>query len=97
MASGTGMYTSFSSMYQVKPPKILSNYIVKRGLASLQDKTILELGSGTGLVGLVAGKLGVQNVWITDQARVFSPLISKTSHAWVLADRCSVSCAKTSR
>ncbi|KAF8351197.1 putative methyltransferase-domain-containing protein [Amanita rubescens] len=45
--------------------QILSNYIVKRGL--LQGKTILELGSGTGLVGLVAGKLGAK-VWITDQA-----------------------------
>lgn len=30
---------------------------------------ILELGSGTGLVGLVAGKLGGK-VWITDQASV---------------------------
>ena len=30
---------------------------------------MLELGSGTGLVGLVAGMLGA-NVWITDQAYV---------------------------
>jgi len=33
----------------------------------LQGNNILELGSGTGLVGLVAGMLGA-HVWITDQA-----------------------------
>jgi hypothetical protein len=47
--------------------KILSNYIVKRGSESLQGRTVLELGSGTGMVGLVAGKLGAK-AWITDQA-----------------------------
>jgi len=47
--------------------QILSNYIVKRGSEYLQGRTILELGSGTGMVGLVAGKLGAK-VWITDQA-----------------------------
>ncbi|KAF8631165.1 hypothetical protein AX15_002504 [Amanita polypyramis BW_CC] len=47
--------------------QILSNYIVKRGSEFLQNKKVLELGSGTGLVGLVAGKLNAR-VWITDQA-----------------------------
>ncbi|KAH9894211.1 putative methyltransferase-domain-containing protein [Cubamyces lactineus] len=45
--------------------EVLASYISRRG--SLDGKTVLELGSGTGLVGLVAGKLGAR-VWITDQA-----------------------------
>ncbi|KZT74572.1 hypothetical protein DAEQUDRAFT_761413 [Daedalea quercina L-15889] len=45
--------------------EVLSRYIARRG--SLEGSTVLELGSGTGLVGLVAGKLGA-DVWITDQA-----------------------------
>ncbi|KAG6833836.1 hypothetical protein H0H87_011770 [Tephrocybe sp. NHM501043] len=55
--------------------EILSSYITKRGPDFLHGRTILELGSGTGLVGLVAAKLklrksvlGAQSVWITDQA-----------------------------
>ncbi|PCH41625.1 hypothetical protein WOLCODRAFT_137503 [Wolfiporia cocos MD-104 SS10] len=47
--------------------EVLSRYIARRGLSSMKRKTVLELGSGTGLVGLVAGKLG-GDVWITDQA-----------------------------
>ncbi|KAJ3484442.1 hypothetical protein NLI96_g5642 [Meripilus lineatus] len=50
--------------------EVLSRYIARRG--SLSGKTILELGSGTGLVGLVAGMLGA-HVWITDQAFVVYP------------------------
>ncbi|KAG2345145.1 hypothetical protein BDR05DRAFT_909262 [Suillus weaverae] len=47
--------------------EVLSNYIASRGVGYLQGKKIVELGSGTGLVGLVAGALG-GTVWITDQA-----------------------------
>ncbi|CCL99165.1 uncharacterized protein FIBRA_01180 [Fibroporia radiculosa] len=47
--------------------EVLSQYIARRG--SLQGKTVLELGSGTGLVGLVAGILGA-SVWITDQEQL---------------------------
>ncbi|KAK0468013.1 putative methyltransferase-domain-containing protein [Desarmillaria tabescens] len=47
--------------------QVLSNYLVRRDRSFFQDKTILELGSGTGLVGIVAAKLGA-NVWVTDQA-----------------------------
>ena len=72
VASGTGADVpfSFSESLGVGSPthrKILSNYIVKRGSEYLQGRTVLELGSGTGMVGLVAGKLGGK-VWITDQA-----------------------------
>jgi hypothetical protein len=49
--------------------QVLSNYLVKKGPGFVTGRNILELGSGTGLVGLVAGKLG-GNVWITDQAFV---------------------------
>ncbi|KAF7792122.1 hypothetical protein EIP86_003152 [Pleurotus ostreatoroseus] len=45
--------------------QVLSSYIARRG--SLKGKSVLELGSGTGLVGLVAAALGA-NVVITDQA-----------------------------
>ncbi|KAI0773826.1 putative methyltransferase-domain-containing protein [Fomes fomentarius] len=45
--------------------EVLSNYIVQKG--ALEGRNALELGSGTGLVGLVAGILGAR-VWITDQA-----------------------------
>jgi len=45
--------------------EVLSAYIARRG--SLKGKKVLELGSGTGLVGLVAGALGA-TVCITDQA-----------------------------
>lgn len=35
---------------------------------------MLELGSGTGLVGLIAAVLGA-NVWITDQACVYHSIV----------------------
>jgi len=47
--------------------KVLASYLVKRGPNYLAGKNVIELGSGTGLVGLVAALLG-GNVWITDQA-----------------------------
>jgi len=46
--------------------EVLANYISRRGPA-LHGLNVLELGSGTGLVGLVAGCLGAR-VCITDQA-----------------------------
>jgi ribosomal protein L11 methylase PrmA len=46
--------------------EVLSQYIVRRGRDYWQGKRVLELGSGTGLVGLVAGYLGAQTV-VTDQ------------------------------
>jgi predicted nicotinamide N-methyase len=46
--------------------QVLARYISRRGKA-LQGLNVLELGSGTGLVGLVAGFCGAR-VYITDQA-----------------------------
>lgn len=50
---------------------MLSNYLAYRhGLEpdKLRDKTVIELGSGTGLVGLVVGLLEPSaRIWITDQ------------------------------
>jgi len=48
--------------------QVLAEYLVKLGPRFVQGRTILELGSGTGLVGLVGGALGGELVWITDQA-----------------------------
>ena len=46
--------------------KVLSRYIVCRGRDYWKGKRVLGLGSGTGLVGLVAGYLGAHAV-LTDQ------------------------------
>ncbi|EIW82482.1 hypothetical protein CONPUDRAFT_123467 [Coniophora puteana RWD-64-598 SS2] len=50
-------------------PSVLSDYLVLRGSSWLKNRQVLELGSGTGLVGLVAGKLGA-DVHITDQKQL---------------------------
>lgn len=47
--------------------QVLSKYLVSRGSRSLQNRHVLELGSGTGLVGLIAAQLGPSKVTITDQ------------------------------
>jgi predicted nicotinamide N-methyase len=43
---------------------VLSNYLLT--LKDITNLVMLELGAGTGLVGIVAGLLGVKNVIITD-------------------------------
>ncbi|KAF8165063.1 putative methyltransferase-domain-containing protein [Crassisporium funariophilum] len=48
--------------------QILASYIVQKGPQYIKDRNILELGSGTGLVGIVVGVLGAENMCITDQA-----------------------------
>lgn len=53
--------------------KVLSSYLTQtyRTTNPLTGKSIIELGSGTGLVGLIAGKLDAScRVYITDQASV---------------------------
>ncbi|KAF9263672.1 hypothetical protein L218DRAFT_327844 [Marasmius fiardii PR-910] len=56
--------------------QILSNYLVGKGPNYLKGKKVLELGSGTGLVGLVAALLDPAHVWVTDQA----PLLHMMRH-----------------
>jgi protein N-lysine methyltransferase METTL21A len=51
--------------------KVLAEYLVQLGPQYLQGKNIVELGSGTGLVGLVAAALNGNRIWITDQRFVF--------------------------
>ncbi|KAF9534965.1 putative methyltransferase-domain-containing protein [Crepidotus variabilis] len=48
--------------------QILASYLVQKGPEYIQSKCILELGSGTGLVGLVIGAIQNMDIWITDQA-----------------------------
>lgn len=48
--------------------EVLSRYLARRG--SLMGQQAIELGSGTGLVGLVAGLLGADEVVVTDQEQL---------------------------
>ena len=45
-------------------------HAVARGVLSLKGKAVLELGAGTGLVGMVAAYLGANKVICTDMKRV---------------------------
>ncbi|KAF8901633.1 putative methyltransferase-domain-containing protein [Gymnopilus junonius] len=59
--------------------QILANYLVQKGPKYIKGKTVLELGSGTGLVGLAVGALGDAKVLITDQAPLLSIMRSNVS------------------
>lgn len=48
--------------------QILASYLVQKGPEYFRGKNIVEIGSGTGLVGLVVGAFRNADVWITDQA-----------------------------
>lgn len=59
--------------------EVLSRYICSRQDRQpgwIQEQRVLELGAGTGLVGLVAAKLGAPGVLITDQTPLL-PLIER--------------------
>lgn len=60
----------FAESYHRVNHQVLGSYLLQRGPSFLKNKIVLELGSGTGLVGLVAGYLGSEHVWITDQRSV---------------------------
>jgi predicted nicotinamide N-methyase len=71
--------------------QVLSNYLVHRHPQALRDQRVLELGSGTGLVGLVAAQLGASNVIITDQLSAYclpiyrgASFTTSTDHCWTL-------------
>ncbi len=63
------------------PQQVLSRYIALRHRLApdfLRGRTVLELGSGTGLVGIVAAMLEPSaDVWITDQQCVVTPLLDE--------------------
>ena len=60
------------NVYSIRP-QILATYLVQKGADFFSGRNTIELGSGTGLVGLLAGILGGK-VWITDQS--FVPRLS---------------------
>jgi len=53
--------------------EVLSRYIIRQGRDYWRGKRVLELGSGTGLVGIVAGYLGAHTV-LTDQGSASLPV-----------------------
>ncbi|KAJ7499226.1 putative methyltransferase-domain-containing protein [Mycena latifolia] len=68
--------------------EVLARYLVKQGPNSLQGKNVLELGSGTGLVGLVAAMLG-GSVCLTDQAPLLN-IMRENVAINKLSARCAV-------
>ncbi|KAF8974677.1 putative methyltransferase-domain-containing protein [Flammula alnicola] len=59
------------------------------GPERIKNKNVLELGSGTGLVGLVVGAFTTANVWITDQAPLL-PIMNRNVSLNNLAGRVNV-------
>lgn len=56
----------------------LAKYIAWRGPEFVHSKRVLELGCGTGVVGLTLAKLGVRHVTLTDSESVLWPLLRKS-------------------
>ncbi|KAF5333328.1 hypothetical protein D9611_002251 [Ephemerocybe angulata] len=56
--------------------QILATYLIQQGSGYLKNKNVVELGAGTGLVGLVAGQLPDAKIWITDQEPLL-PIMQK--------------------
>ena len=54
--------------------RALSDYLLKEGGAVVGHGRILELGSGTGLVGLTAAGLGANEVFLTDKPELIALL-----------------------
>ncbi|KJA24587.1 hypothetical protein HYPSUDRAFT_136012 [Hypholoma sublateritium FD-334 SS-4] len=52
--------------------QILASYLVQKGPEYVKNRNVLELGSGTGLVGIAVGQFPSAKVWITDQAPLLS-------------------------
>ncbi|KXN87965.1 hypothetical protein AN958_07975 [Leucoagaricus sp. SymC.cos] len=72
--------------------QILSSHLTQtyQSVTQLSNKTIVELGSGTGLVGLIAGRLDPScEVYITDQAPLLN-IMTKNVELNALAGRVKV-------
>lgn len=67
-ASHHGRSSNLTSLNVFIRVQVLTDYLVRRGPQAMDGKRCLELGSGTGLVGIAAAKLGAGSVYITDQA-----------------------------
>jgi predicted nicotinamide N-methyase len=69
---------------------VLSKYLEKKyaGESQMKDINVIELGSGTGCVGLVAASLGARVV-ITDQSQLL-PLMQRNVDCNNLQQQCSV-------
>lgn len=52
--------------------QLLSRVLVAVAANDVADKRVLELGTGCGMPGLVAGSLGAREVWLTDHATVMA-------------------------
>jgi len=63
---------------------IFCRYLCDRAAEFLNKKRVLDLGAGTGLVGLVARQLGCVSVTLTDVPRVL-PLLEENVHAAAIA------------
>ncbi|GJJ07389.1 hypothetical protein Clacol_001591 [Clathrus columnatus] len=56
---------------------VLANYLTTK--KSLLGLNVIELGSGTGFVGIVAGLMQAKNVWITDQKQLLDLMQSNVN------------------
>ena len=70
VASRSGNRPSITSIIffslTVQSAQHLATYLAARGVGSLRGRRVLELGSGTGIVGILAAMLGA-TVCLTDQ------------------------------
>ncbi|KAK7060266.1 Protein-lysine N-methyltransferase efm6 [Paramarasmius palmivorus] len=69
--------------------QILSSYLFRKGPEYLRGKNVVELGSGTGLVGLIAAMLDAGQVWVTDQAPLLE-IMRKNVYMNCLTSKCTV-------
>ncbi|KAJ3327677.1 hypothetical protein HDU76_011344 [Blyttiomyces sp. JEL0837] len=59
-------FSSASFGWQTWGSAVVLARMIADGLIPVQNQQILELGCGTGLVGLAAGKIGAEHVYMTD-------------------------------
>jgi predicted nicotinamide N-methyase len=80
--------------FQLWPAAVASCYFMdvvmqQQGLGTVRGKRVIELGAGTGLVGMCAAALGAQSVSVTDLAEVLPNLranVTLNQHLFTSAD-----------